>query len=59
MEQKGEEIHKELNEISRKTWVIKNAEQRLWTLVRRYEMRNQTKCDIVKPTKRKFVNLTK
>ena len=52
MEQKGEEIHAELNDIDRKAWVMKNKEARLWTLIYRYEMRNITKVDIVVPIKR-------
>ena len=52
VEQKGEEIHAELNDIDRKAWVMKNKEARLWTLVYRYEMRNITKVDIVVPIKR-------
>ena len=56
MEQKGEEIHAELNDIDRKAWVIKSKEERLWTLVYRYEMRNLTNVDIVEPVKRVFKN---
>ena len=52
VEQKGEEIHAELNDIDRKAWVMKNKEARLWTLIYRYEMRNITKVDIVVPIKR-------
>ena len=59
VEQKGEEIHAELNDIDRKAWVMKNKEARLWTLIYRYEMRNITKGDIVVPVKRVFKTLRK
>ena len=59
VEQKGEEIHAELNDIDRKAWVMKNKEARLWTLIYRYEMRNITKVDIVVPVKRVFKTLRK
>ena len=55
VEQKGEEIHAELNDIDRKAWVIKNKAERLWTLVYRYETRNHTNVDIVAPVNRKIV----
>ena len=52
MEQKGKEIHAELNDIDRKASVMKKKEARLWTLIYRYEMQNITKVDIVVPVKR-------
>ena len=54
MEQKGEEIHAALNDIDRKAWVIKNKGARLWTLIKKYELRNITNVEIVNPTKRVF-----
>jgi hypothetical protein len=59
VEQKGEEIHAELNDIDRKAWVMKKKEARLWTFIYRYEMRNITKVDIVVPVKRVFKTLRK
>ena len=59
MEQVGEEIHAEMNDINRKAWVIRNHEQRLWAMIYRYELRNQSKTDIVEPVKRLFKNPTR
>ena len=59
LEQKGEEIHSELNDLERKAWVIRNKEQKLWTIIQRYEVRNQSKVDIVEPVKRLFKNPTR
>ena len=52
VEQKGKEIHAELNDIDRKASVMKQKEARLWTLIYRYEMQNITKVNIVVPVKR-------
>ena len=54
VEQRGESIHADFNDIDRKAWVIKSREARLWKLIERYEMRNITNVDIVKPLKRVF-----
>ena len=54
LERKGEEIHCEMNELNRKAWCIKKKSERLWTLVYRYEMKNQSTDKIVKPVKRIF-----
>ena len=59
LEQKGEEIHSVLNDLERKAWVIRNKEQKLWTIIQRYEVRNQSKVDIVEPVKRLFKNPTR
>ena len=56
VEQKGEEIHAQLNDIDRKAWVIKDKGARLWALIYRYEMRNITNVDIINPVKRVFTN---
>ena len=52
VEQKGESIHAELNDIERKVWCIRKKEDKLWKLVERYELRNVTNVDIVKPMKK-------
>ena len=54
VEQKGESIHADLNDLERKAWVIKQKEAKLWKLIQGYEMRNVTNMEIVKPLKRVF-----
>ena len=54
VEQRGESIHSDFNDIERKAWVIKNKGDKLWKMIERYEMRNVTNVDIVKPVKRVF-----
>ena len=52
MEQKGESIHADVNDIDRKVWCIRRKEDRLWKLIERYELRNVTNVEIVIPVKR-------
>ena len=52
VEQKGESIHADLNDIARKVWCIRNKSERLWKLIERYELRNVSNVEIVNPTKR-------
>ena len=54
IEQKGESIHADMNDINRKVWCIRKKEARLWKLIERYEMRNVTNVDFVVPMKRIF-----
>ena len=54
VEQKGESIHADLNDLERKAWVIKNKEAKLWKLIEGYEMRNVTSVEIVRPMRRVF-----
>ena len=56
VEEKGESIHAELNNIERKIWSIRNPEERLWKYVERYELRNVLDITIVQPEKRVFKN---
>ena len=49
VEQKGESIHADLNDIERKVWCIRKKEDKLWKLVERYELRNLTNVEIVIP----------
>ena len=56
MEEKGESIHAELNDIQRKIWCIRNPEERLWKYVERYELRNKLDITIVNPLKRVLKN---
>ena len=56
VEEKGEAIHAELNDIQRKTWCIRNPADRLWKYIERYELRNALDITIVEPVKRKFKN---
>jgi hypothetical protein len=57
MEEKGESIHAELNDIERKIWCIRKPSDKLWKYIERYELRNILEIDIVNPLKR--VNKTK
>lgn len=52
VEQKGESIHADMNDIARKTWCVRKKEDRLWKLIERYEHRNVTNVEIVIPVKR-------
>ena len=52
VEQKGESIHADFNDIDRKVWCIRKKEERLWKLIERYELRNVTNVEIVIPAKR-------
>ena len=54
IEQKGESIHADMNDIDRKVWCIRKKEARLWKLIERYELRNVTNVEIVLPMKRIF-----
>ena len=56
VEEKGEAIHAELNDIQRKIWCIRNPADRLWKYIERYELRNALDITIVEPVKRKFKN---
>ena len=55
VEEKGESIHAELNDIQRKIWCIRNAGDRLWKYVERYELRNVLDISIIDPIKRRKV----
>ena len=55
IEQKGESIHAELNDIERKIWSIRNEEERHWQYIERYELRNVMDVNIVTPLK-KYIN---
>ena len=52
VEEKGEAIHAELNDIQRKIWCIRNPFDRLWKYIERYELRNVLDTSIVVPVKR-------
>ena len=52
IEQAGERIHSELNQIQRQIWAIRNGHDRLWKYVYRYELRNSLDISIVQPVKR-------
>ena len=54
VEQKGESIHANFNDINKKVWCVRNKSERLWKLVERYELRNVTNVEIVQPVKRVF-----
>jgi hypothetical protein len=54
IEQKGESIHADMNDIDRKVWCVRKKEARLWKLIERYELRNVTNVEIVVPIKRMF-----
>ena len=56
MEEKGESIHAELNDIERKIWCIKKPADKLWKFIERYELRNFLGISIVTPFKRVFKN---
>lgn len=56
MEEKGESIHAELNNIQRKIWCIRDPAKRLWKYIERYELRNIVDMSIVTPYKRIFRN---
>ena len=56
VEEKGESIHAELNDIQRKIWCIRNPADRLWKYIERYELRNVLDISIVQPDKRIFKN---
>ena len=51
MEEKGESIHAELNDIERKIWCIRKPSDKLWKYIERYELRNILEIDIVNPLK--------
>ena len=53
VEEKGEAIHAEFNDIERKVWAIKNTEDRMWKFIEKYELRNMSNVNIVKPIQRK------
>lgn len=52
MEEKGESIHAELNDIQRKIWCIRRPADRLWTYIERYELKNILDIAIVTPLTR-------
>ena len=54
VEQKGESIHADLNDLERKAWVLKKKEDKLWKLIQGYEMRNVKNLEIVNPVRRVF-----
>ena len=56
VEEKGESIHAELNDIQRKIWCIRNPSDRLWKYIERYELRNALDTTIVEPVRRVFKN---
>ena len=51
VEEKGEAIHSELNDIQRKILCIRNSFDRLWKYVERYELHNALDTSIVNPVK--------
>ena len=53
MEERGESIHAELNAIQRIIWCTREASNRLWAYIERYELRNSLDISIVEPIKRK------
>ena len=52
VEEKGESIHAELNNIQRKIWCIRDPAKRLWKYIERYELKNMLETDLVIPKKR-------
>jgi len=52
IEEKGESIHADLNNIQRRIWCIRNPEDRLWKYIEKYELRNSLDISIVQPVKR-------
>jgi len=52
VEEKGEAIHAELNDIQRKIWCIRNPFDRLWKYIERYELRNVLDTTITDAVKR-------
>ena len=52
VEEKGEAIHAELNDIQRKVWCIRNPFDRLWKYIERYELRNLLDTTITDAVKR-------
>ena len=52
IEQAGERIHSEMNQIQRQIWAIRNGHDRLWKYVYRYELCNALDISIVQPVKR-------
>ena len=56
MEERGESIHAELNDIERKIWCIRNKPDKLWKYIERFELRNHLDISIVTPFKRVFKN---
>ena len=56
MEERGESIHAELNNIQRKIWCIRDPEKRLWKYIERYKLRNILDKTIVEPENRVFKN---
>ena len=52
IEQAGERIHSEMNQIQRQIWAIRNGHDRLWKYIYRYELRNALDISIVQPVKR-------
>ena len=54
VEQKGESIHADFNDLERKAWVIKNKGEKLWKLIERYENRNSANLEILQPMKRVY-----
>ena len=51
MEERGEAIHAELNQIQRRIWCIRNQENRLWKFIELYELKNQLDTSIIEPIK--------
>ena len=56
MEERGESIHGELNDIERKIWCIRNKPDKLWKYIERFELMNHLDISIVTPFKRVFKN---